>query len=375
MSPNSSPLEAGVVDALSGAAYSSAASDASDVLLGLTTPGAEFVGILESRTTKESVVRRLDLQKYYKARYLEDACKDLDGDTHILENVKSGQIAITVTAKSPILASKMVQAYVDELDRLVELDSTSEARREGIFLEGRLKEIKQNLDDETEALSRFATKNATLDISSQGKAMIDSSLKLQDELASARSEVAGLRQEYSNDSLRVRAASARVDELQRQLNLINGQSAKGDLTTDTAESALPSISDLPSLEVTYTDLTRRITADEMVWETLNKQYELAKVEEAKEIPVVRLLDPPSIPERKSSPIRRVIVMSGALLSLLIAFISVNLANSWETRDSEDEWKKLILDASCVIARVRRRLMKLLRTRRFASRCDPDGQLE
>jgi len=304
---------------------------------------------------KESLVERFDLKNYYEERLLEDACKDLDGDTHILENPKNGQISITVLAKSPVLASKIAQGYVDELDHLVELDSTSEARRERIFLEGRLKELKQDLDDSSKALSQFATENTALDVASQGKAMIDSSLRLQAELASARSAEAGLQQEYSEDNVRVRAANARIEELQRQLNIINGQSGKGALRADIDQSGLPSISALPSLGANYEDLARRVKVDEAVWENLTKQYEMAKVQEAKEIPVVRVLDRANIPERRTSPVRRAIVMSGAMLSFLIACISVNVAFYWETMDVEDERKKLVLDAVHVAVKFRERV--------------------
>lgn len=359
MPPNSDSglAAAGLLGALSDFDISSNGDSGGDSLLGLHTPSAEFVGILESRTMKESLVERFDLKNYYHAPHLEDACKDLDGDTHILENSKNGQISITVRSKSPVLASRIAQGYEDELNRLVELDSTSKARRERIFLEGRLKELKQDLDDSSKALAQFATKNTALDIASQGKAMIESSLRLETDLASARSQMAGLQQEYSGDNVRVRAANARIEELQRQLNIINGQSGNVASRPDIDQSDLPSISALPSLGADYEDLARRVHVDEVVWENLTKQYEMAKVEEAREIPVVRVLDKANIPERKSSPVRRSIVMSGAILSFLIALISVNVSSHWATMGAEDERKKLVLDAIHVAVKYRDRFKK------------------
>ena len=362
MPPNSAYAATGLLGELSAAGISSSGDSGPGSLLGIETPGAAFVGILESRTTKESLVERFDLKNYYKAQLLEDACRDLDSDTHIMENEKDGLVSITVRSRSPVLASMIAQGYVDELDRLVALDSTSEARRERIFLEGRLKELKQDLDDSSKALGQFATTNTALDIPSQGKAMIDSSLKLQAELASARSEEAGLRQEYSEDNVRVRASNARIEELQRQLNIINGQSGKGVSRADISQSGLPSISALPSLGVSYEDLARRVNVDELVWQDLTKQYEMAKVQEAKEIPVVRVLDKANIPERKSSPVRRAIVMSGAMLSFLIALISVNVSSHWGTMGAEDERKKLVLDAIHVAEKLGERFKRWPRVR-------------
>ena len=357
MPPNSAFAASGLLGELSNFDISGNGDSGGSSLLGLQTPSAGFVGILESRTMKESLVERFDLKNYYEAPLLEDACKDLASDTHILENPKNGQVSITVSSKSPVLSSRIAQGYVDELDRLIALDSTSEARRERIFLEGRLKEVKQDLDDSSRALAQFATKNTALDIATQGKAMIESSLKLETDLAAARSEEAGLRQEYSPDNVRVRAASARIEELQRQLNVINGQSGKAASRADTDQSGLPSISALPSLGANYEELARRVNVDEAVWENLTKQYELAKVQEAKEIPVVRVLDKANIPERKSSPVRRSIVMSGAMLSFLIALISVNVSSNWATMSAEDERKKLVLDAIHVAARFRERFKR------------------
>ena len=358
MPPNSSSSGSALLSDLAGGSnLSDSAASAGSLLLGLQTPGAEFIGILQSRTMKESLVKRFDLQKYYKAKLMEDACKALDGDTHILENQKNGQISITVRAKSPVLAANIARAYVEELDRLVALDSTSSARRERIFLEGRIKEIQQDLDVSSKLLSKFAAKNNTLDITNQGRAMIESSMKLQAELASASSQSAALQQEYSADNVRVRAANARIDELEKQLKMINGQSEKAGSKTDEGKSTLPSIGDLPSLGVTYEELARRVTVGEAVWQALTKQLEMAKVQEAKEIPVVHVLDPPNIPGRKTSPMRRAIVVSGFILSLLIAFISVILANFWESIDPEDERKKLVLDALSPFARAARRFRK------------------
>jgi uncharacterized protein involved in exopolysaccharide biosynthesis len=358
MPPNDASLSSALMSSLSGSGVTSSEASAGSLLLGLQTPGAGFVGILESRTVKESLVNRFELSRYYKERLLEDTCKALAADTNILENSKSGMITITVRSKSPVLASRIAQGYVDELDRLVALDSTSEARRERIFLEGRLKEIKQDLDDSAKALSQFSTINRTIDVSSQGKAMIDASLKMQAELVAARSDVAGLRQKYSEDNVIVRTANARVEELQRQVSMINGQSEEGDSKAGKNKSVFPSISDLPSLGLAYSDLARRVSTDEAVWQALTKQYEAAKVQEAREIPTVRVLDVANVPQRKTSPIRRTIVISGEMLSLLLACISVRLTYYWETMDVVDERKKIVIDAIGVTRKYRERFRDL-----------------
>jgi capsule polysaccharide export protein KpsE/RkpR len=309
--------------------------------LGMKTPGAVFTGILGSRTVQEDLVRRFNLMSHYKQHLLEDACKQLMADTVIREDTKSGIIAISVIADSPLLASNIAQGYVAELDRVVNNNSTSAARRERIFLEERLKEIKQDLDDSAKALSQFSTKSRTIDIPSQGKAMVDSGLRLQDQMVAARSDLAGLQQSYSEDNVRVRSAHARIAELQLQIDKIMGSTKEP--TLDVNDSAYPSISELPALGLTYSDLQRKMSVEEALWEALTRQYEAARVQEAKEIPTVRVLDVANIPQHKSAPARASIVMLGGMLSLFAACILVFVISFWEKMGTLDEPKKLLTE--------------------------------
>src|SRR5262249_6717712 len=118
---------------------------------------------------------------------------------------------------------------------------------------------------------------------------------LQGELIAAQSELEGLRQIYTDENVRVRATRARIAGLQHELEKLGG---KGDTpgAEDQENTLYPSIRKLPLLGATYADLYRRVAVQEVVYETLTKQCELAKVQEAKEIPSVKVLDPAEVPE-------------------------------------------------------------------------------
>lgn len=340
MPPDSASSNSNLMSLLSSAG---AAASVGSAALGVKTPGATFVGIMGSRTVQERLVQQFALVHQYKTPLIDDACKRLTADTVIKEDIKSGIIAISVKAANPVLASNLAQGYVAELDRVETNNSTSAARRERIFLEERLKEIKKDLDDSSKALSQFATKSRTIDIPSQGKAMVESGLKMQEQLVAARSELAGLQQAYSDNNVRVRAARARIDEIQSQMNKISGLSQKSGASVATRESDYPSVGELPALGLTYADLDRRVLVEETLWEALTKQYETAKVQEAKEIPTVRVLDVANVPQRKSSPIRSRIVILGTLLSFVVAFIAVRATTAWEELDAQDERKTLVTE--------------------------------
>jgi len=310
-------------------------------LLGVKTPAALYDEILASRTVRESLVKQFDLMRHYKSRVIEDACKKLASDTAIRENVKSGVVLISVNADRPQLASDLAQAYVSELNRVVTNNSTSDARRERIFLEGRLKEVKKDLDESATALSKFSSKNKTINVDVQSKAMLESDFKLREDMVKARSDLAGLEQTYSKDNVKVLAARAQIAALQQQMDQqLAGTNANG---PNGNAPSYPSVGELPALGVTYLDLDRNVRVDEQLWEALTKQYEESKVQEAKEIPTVRVLDEANLPQRRSGPARTAIIVFGAFLSFLAAIIAVKSAAFWEEMDPWDERKKLVKD--------------------------------
>ena len=300
-------------------------------LLGVKTSGALFVGIVGSQTVQDRVIRDFDLQRVYRDSKIEDARNSLAEHTDIFEDRKSGIITIGVTDSDPKRAATIAHAYVDELDHLVAQVSTSSARRERIFLEERLKTVKAELDTTAKNFSNFASKNTAIDIPAQGKAMVEAAATLQGRLIAAQAELSGLQQIYTNNNVRVRAAEARVKELQQKLNELG----RGDPADDSKEenALYPSIRRLPVLGMTYADLFLQTKIQATVYELLTQQYETAKVQEAKEIPSVKVLDAPVVPTKKSGPPRTLLTIFGTLLGLAVAMVWVVAKTSWDAVDA------------------------------------------
>lgn len=320
------------------------AADVATEALGLGTPGDLFIGILESRNVQDGVINRLDLTHYYRTRSMEAARKSLEESTKITTDQRSEIITISVRSNDPVVAAKIALAYVQELDRVVTENTTSSARRERIFLEDRVKDVKRQLDDSAKQLSQFSTKSGALDISSQTKSMIEEGFRLQGELVEGRSQLAALRQTYSEDNSKVKALEAHNSELQRQLDKMGGMSGGFVPAENTSDSLYPTADQLPALGLTYYDLERKMRVDEALWEALTKQYESAKVEEAAEIPTVHVLDVANTPERKSGPSRQLIVELGTMLSFASACLIVLMGMIWEGMDPEGDTKLLVRDA-------------------------------
>jgi uncharacterized protein involved in exopolysaccharide biosynthesis len=311
---------------------------ASDVL-GIKSTSDIFVAILSSRTVQDKLVQKFELRKLYGVRGMEDAGKDLGERTGISVDRKSQVITLTVTDHDPKRAAAMGHAYVEELNRLVAELSTSSARRERIFLEERLQAVSKDLESAEREFSQFASKNSAIDIKEQGKAMVEAAATLQGQLIAAESELEGLRQIYTDSNVRVRSVRARVNELKHQLEKIGGKGEDVSTPTGQQDTPYPSIRKLPILGVTYADLYRRTRVQEAVFETLTKEYEMAKVQEVKEIPAVKVLDYPNIPERKSFPPRLLILFVGMTLSFAAATTWVFGKTTWEQADSNDPRKQ------------------------------------
>jgi len=310
-------------------------------LLGLKTSGDLFIGILGSDTIQDDLIHQFQLMKVYRDSKTEDARKDLSEHTGISADRKSGIISITVTDHDPKRAAAMAQAYVSELNVLVAQLSTSSARRERIFLEGRLQKVKADLGSAEQNFSVFASKNTAIDIPEQGKAMVDAAAALQGQLIAAQAELSGLQQIYTDNNVRVRAAQAHVEELQKKLNEIGGTGTENDLANN--RSLYPSIRKLPLLGVTYADLYRQTKIQETVYELLTQQYELAKVQEAKEIPTVKVLDPALVPSKKSFPPRTMIVALGTILGFALAMTWISAKSKWNAVDANDPRKIFALE--------------------------------
>jgi uncharacterized protein involved in exopolysaccharide biosynthesis len=330
-------------------------------LLGLKSSGSLFVGMLRSESAQISLVEHFDLKKVYGVKLIHDARAHLDQRTHISEDRKSGIITISVTDRSPERAAALANAYIDRLNSLVNDLSTSSAHRERIFLEGRLKVARHDLDEASRELAQFSSQNSTLDIQQMGKAMLDAAGNVAGQLIAAESELQGLRQMYTDDNPRVRSLSGRVVELRSQLARLQGRQANvpeassGEIPSTSLHSAAaketpyPNIRSLPLLGVKYAEYYREAKIQETVYELLTEQYELAKIQEAKETPSVKVLDRARIPEGKSSPPRTLIVLLGTFFAVSWSIVLLAARSRWLAVAPDDPRNLLAQEAFSVLA--------------------------
>jgi capsule polysaccharide export protein KpsE/RkpR len=328
-------------------------------LLGAKTPGAFYVEVLKSRTVQDRLINRFDLRaRYSKSTYLE-ARKKLAKFTDIEEDKKSGVITLTVTDYEPKMAAQIANAYVDELNRLAVDLNTSSAHRERQFLEERLATAKQDLARASASLSQFTSKNSMVDPQNEGRAVMDAAARMQGELIASETELKGLQQIYSDDNVRVRTLKARIAELQSQLKKLVGQNNDAASQDTVGWSApYPSMHTLPGLGSRYAELYREAKIQEAVYAFVTQQFEMAKIQEAKELPIVRVMDAGVAPEKRSSPIRSLIVAGSVFGAFILSCLWVVGKYRWQQMPVDDSYKLLAADVAgefrSVFARLRRR---------------------
>ena len=157
-------------------------------------------------------------------------------------------------------------------------------------------------------LSASSPNNNAIDIKEQTCAMVDAGARVQAELIVEQSGLQSLRQIYGDGNVRVRESQARIASLQAQLDKMTGApgadgSSSAMTNPDAAEAKpelYPPLRQLPRLAVPYADLHRCVQVQPAALQLLTQQYETARIEEAKDIPAVSVIDGPGIGKKSLS---------------------------------------------------------------------------
>ena len=197
-------------------------------LLGGHSSTALFIDLLHSGSVSGHLIDRFNLQHVYRKRYRIDTAKHLARCTKITDDKKSGVITIEVEDTDRVRARDLAQGYLDELNNLVTRTNTSSAHRERVFIEQRLQRVQADLEQAQLELSEFSSRNSTIDIKEQTRAMVDAGARVQAELLVEQSGLESLRQIYGDGNVRVRETEARIASLEsgpRQDDGLIGSSA------------------------------------------------------------------------------------------------------------------------------------------------------
>jgi uncharacterized protein involved in exopolysaccharide biosynthesis len=279
--------------------------------VGLKNPNELYVGMLKSRTVADRLVERFGLQKLYERDTLEDARRVLAERTAISHG-RDGLITIQFEDQDRKRAAAVANGYVEELYRLTQTLAVTEAGQRRLFLDKQLKLTKDALADAEVALKKTQEATGLIKLDEQGRAIIDAVAKLRAQIAAKEVE-AGAMRAFATD---VNPAYVRLQQeisgLRNELARLekNNRAGGGDIFVPTGK--------VPEAGLEYVRRLREVKYYETVFELLAKQFEIAKIDEARDTSLVQVLDEAVVPERKSRPHRARIVIVCAILALLAA---------------------------------------------------------
>lgn len=267
----------------------------------------------------DEVIKRFDLLQYYDVKTMQEGRKALESDTTI-KVTKEKVVQITVQAKEPQLAADIANFYVSHLDRLNRTLNVSKAGQNRAFIERRLTETQVNLVKAEEALKEFQTKNKTVAVEAQSKAMIEAAATIQGQITAQEVQLQVMSGYLSPDNPELSRVRSSIDELRKQLSMLeSGKGGKGMLPGDRLHPAMVTV---PSLALEYGRLMRELKVQETLYTLLISQHEQAKLAEARDTPTVQVLDPAVPAEKKSRPR---IGLNMAIAGVLAVFLGVFLA--------------------------------------------------
>lgn len=265
-----------------------------------------YLGILKSRTLADAVIKRLDLQTEFKTKNADATRGALQGLVKFQAG-KDGLITITADYKDPAKAAILVNTFIDELQKMSLQLNLTKASTERNFLEKRLIVVKKDLKSAEDEMKSFQEKNKTLKADSQAEIAIGAIARLKADLATKEVQLAALRNSMTDESSEVRTLLAGITKLRSQLSSMSGTGEGGDV--------IPSVGNAPSLGVEYVRRLRELKTQEAMFDQLTKQFEMAKISEARDSSSLQVLDEAVPPLYKSKPKRALIV----ILSTVTAF--------------------------------------------------------
>ncbi len=296
---------------------------------GIKNPNDTYVAMLKSRTIQDSMIKRFKLQAVYKTKTPEKTRTALNGATKVTVG-KEGIIGISVDDESPQRAAILANGYVDALQQMTQVFAVTEASHRRLFYEKQLLQAKQNLGDAEIALKQLQEKTGIIHLDSQAQLGIGTAANIKGQIAMKEVELGAMRTFATGNNPDLVRTQQTISGLQAQLAKI--------------ETGTVSSSKVPETGLEYIRKTRDFKYAETIYEMLAKQFEMAKIDEAKESSVIQVLDKAMPPEQKSKPKRSMMVLIAALatgfLTILYAFIKEALQNAKKDTETKTQLETL-----------------------------------
>jgi len=294
---------------------------------GLKNPNDQYVSFLKSDSVANALIDRFKLTDRYEARFKAEASKVLESVSRITSG-KDGLITVEVDDKEPAFAAELANGYVQELRNIQDRLALTEAQQRRAFFEKQLLQTKEKLANAERALRATGINSSALKANPQ--AAIGAVAELQARIAAQEVKLASMRGYLTESAPDFKQALTELAALRAQFAKVEKDSAN----TDSAGSD-------------YVGSYRDFKYYETLFELFAKQYELAKIDEAREGALIQVLDVATPPELKSKPKKALIAVLATLATgfALLMFVFVRQSVRAAGQNAESAAKLDALKAS------------------------------
>ncbi len=305
--------------------------------LGIKNPSDMYVSLLTSRTVEDAMIQRFNLMQEYQEKRMSDARKEFERRTTVVAGSKDGLIRISLEDRDPKRAAEMANGYVEEFRKLSASLAISEAARRRLFFEQQLQQAKDELTGAEEAMRKTQQSTGVLQIDSQARSLIESAAVLRGQVVAKQVQIQGMRSFAAEDNPELILAKQELVALQSQLERLAGtqQDVGSDINLSKGR--------VTQAGMEYLRRLRDLKYHETVFELLAKEFEIAKLDEAREGAIVQVVDAAVPPDKKSSPHRTLIVIAMTVLAFFVAVFWV-LLGEIRARAFEQPGNQRLLEA-------------------------------
>ena len=298
--------------------------------LGLKNPNDQFVAMLKSRTVEDAMVQRYGLMQEYHKRYLSEARKEFEDYATVDGGSKDGLIHISVEDREPRRAADLANGYVDQFRDLSQHLAITEASQRRLFFEQELEKAKDNLANAEEGLKETEQKTGLIQLDSQARALIESAAALRAQITTKEVQIQGMQTFATGENAQLVQAQQELDSMRAQLAKLGGSEESP------GSGIIPPKGQMTQAGMEYVRKLRDVKYYETIFDILARQFEIAKLDEAKEGALIQVVDPAIVPDKRSFPNRVLIVIVATLLGFFIGVFTVFLQAGFRNVEADPE---------------------------------------
>ena len=277
------------------------------------SPDELYVALLKSESVLRGLDERFALKQKYELKTFEALRVTLPKFVRVSSDRKSGVIGVEVDDKDPKFAAELANAHVTEVVRVLGRLAVSEAQQRRVFFEAQLKETKERLVKAENDLRSTQEKTGVVAFERQADALVTGVAQVRALIATREVQLKVMRIGGTESNPDVMRLASEIAALRSEL--VRMESSRS--STPGSAVDMP-VSKIPEAAVDYIRARRELKLQETILEAMVRQFEAAKLDEAKEGPLLQQVDVAFPPDYKSKPSRALVVLTITLLALMAA---------------------------------------------------------